>query len=72
MMRAAVWGHVWSWLQLCVAGYMLGSAACRQHHEMQLHAATSSYKLQHARAFPVKASHKLQLRTAIRPQAKVL
>ena len=59
-----------SWLQLCVAGYMPGSAACRPHSNMQLRPATSSYKVQQARAFSVKASYKLQLRTARRLQAE--
>ena len=40
-----------SWLQLCVAGYMPGSAACWQHRYMQLHPAASSYKLQARKGF---------------------
>jgi hypothetical protein len=66
-------------VEACVASYTeLATAVCSWQRARQcclpaaqLHVATFSYKVQHARAFSVKASYKLQLRTGVRLQAKV-
>jgi hypothetical protein len=74
-MAAQETGYTSQAVGACVASYTeLATAVCSWLCCLlaaQLHVATSSYKVQHARAFSVTASYKLQLRTGIRLQAKV-
>ena len=56
----------------CAAScWELAIAVCSWLRPRQFHVAAPSYKLQHIRAFPSRASYKLQLRIAVRVQAEV-